>query len=76
MPEDQPQTIHQIVRSDGKEDGLTRLSFDSYDRAYDELESYYGDLCCSDDDRVDYTIVTKAEKILLNTIDTKHPTAE
>ena len=45
------------MRSDGKEDHLTRLRFDNYDAAYDELERYYGDFCCSDDDRVDYTII-------------------
>ena len=36
---------------------MTRQRFDSYDSAYDELERYYGDFCCSDDDRVEYTIV-------------------
>ena len=48
---------HRIVRSDKAEDHLTRQRFDSYDSAYDELERYYGDFCCSDDDRVEYTIV-------------------
>jgi len=48
---------HRIVRSDKTEDHLTRQRFDSYDSAYDELERYYGDFCCSDDDRVEYTIV-------------------
>ena len=45
------------MRSDQSEDGLTRQRFDSYDAAYDELERYYGDFCCSDDDRVEYSIV-------------------
>jgi len=51
----QPASRHRIVRSDQSEDGLTRQRFDSYDAAYDELERYYGDFCCSDDDRVEYT---------------------
>ena len=45
-----------IVRDDGQEDGMTRLRFDSYDAAYDELERFYGDLCCSDE-RIEYSIV-------------------
>ena len=36
---------------------MTRQRFDSYNAAYDELERYYSDFCCSDDDRVEYTIV-------------------
>ncbi len=52
-----PQTRpHRIVRSDGGSDQLTRQQFNSYDAAYDALETYYGDFCCSDDDRIDYTI--------------------
>ena len=54
-----PDSRHRIVRSDKAEDHLTRQRFDSYDAAYDELERYYGDFCCSDDDRVDYTIVSE-----------------
>ena len=54
-----PASRHRIVRSDSTEDRLTRQRFDSYDAAYDELERYYSDFCCSDDDRVDYTIVCK-----------------
>ena len=50
---------HRIVRSDGMEDPLTQQLYDSYDAAYDELENYYRDFCCSDDYRVDYTIVCK-----------------
>ena len=53
----QPASRHRIVRSDRTEDHLTRQRFNSYDAAYDELERYYGDFCCSDDDRVEYTIV-------------------
>ena len=48
---------HRIVRSDGQNDQLTKQVFSSYDAAYDELDRYYGALCCSDDDRVDYAIV-------------------
>ena len=51
---------HRIVRSDQSEDGLTRQRFDSYDAAYDELERYYSDFCCSDDDRVEYSIVCES----------------
>ena len=54
-----PASRHRIVRSDKAEDHLTQQRFDSYDAAYDELERYYGDFCCSDDDRVDYTIVSE-----------------
>ena len=56
----QPASRHRIVRSDQSEDGLTRQRFDSYDAAYDELERYYSDFCCSDDDRVEYSIVCEA----------------
>ena len=55
----QPASRHRIVRSDQSEDGLTRQRFDSYNDAYDELERYYRDFCCSDDDRVEYTIVSE-----------------
>ena len=47
---------HRIIRSDGSSDQLTRQQFSSYDAAYDALEKYYGDFCCSDDDRIEYTI--------------------
>ena len=56
----QPASRHRIVRSDQSEDGLTRQRFDSYDAAYDELERYYSDFCCSDDDRVEYSIVCES----------------
>ena len=54
-----PTSLHRIVRSDKAEDGLTWQSFESYDAAYDELVRYYGDFCCSDDDRVEYSIVSE-----------------
>jgi len=49
------QLSHRIVRDDGVEDAITRLRFASYDEAYDELERFYADLCCSDD-RIEYAI--------------------
>ena len=53
------QESHRIIRSDGREDSLTRAIFKSYDTAYDALDRYYRDFCCSDDDRIEYTIVTE-----------------
>ncbi len=47
--------IYHIVRDDHQEDSITKLKFTSYDDAYDELERFYGDLCCSDE-RVEYSI--------------------
>ena len=44
-----------VIRDDGVEDDLTRRNFCTYDEAYDELERFYGDLCCSDD-RIEYSI--------------------
>jgi len=44
-----------VVRDDGVEDELTRRCYGTYDEAYDELERFYADLCCSDD-RVEYSI--------------------
>ena len=44
-----------IVRDDGVEDSVTRMRFGSYDDAYDELQRFYGDLCCSDE-RIEYAI--------------------
>ena len=46
-----------IKRDDGQSDSLTSQVFDSYDAAYIELERYYADFCCSDDERVEYNIV-------------------
>ena len=45
-----------VIRDDGVEDDLTRRCFSTYDEAYDELERFYADLCCSDD-RVEYSIM-------------------
>ena len=53
---DSRQPLYRIVRDDLQEDSITKLRFDHYDDAYDELERFYGDTCCSDE-RVDYSIV-------------------
>ncbi len=45
-----------IVRDDGLGDDLAGRRFASYDDAYDVLERYYGDLCCSDE-RIFYRII-------------------
>ena len=47
-----------LVRSDGLCDKFTSLTFDSYAAAYDELERYYRDFCCSDDEKIDYTLTS------------------
>ena len=57
-----PASRHRIVRSDESEDGLTKQHFDSYNAAYDELERYYVDFCCSDYDRIEYTIVCETSE--------------
>ena len=44
------------MRDDGREDGITRLHFSSYDEAYDELERFYAGTCCSDE-RIEYSIL-------------------
>ena len=49
-------SLYRIVRDDLQEDSITQLNFTRYDDAYDELESFYLDLCCSDE-RVEYSIV-------------------
>ena len=48
--------LYRIVRDDLQEDSITKLKFTRYDDAYDELERFYRDLCCSDE-RVEYSIV-------------------
>lgn len=47
---------YRIVRDDGISDSIAGRSFTSYNDAYDVLERYYGDLCCSDE-REYYRIV-------------------
>lgn len=42
-------TRYRIVRDDGQPDTIAGQSFATYDAAYDVLERYYGDLCCSDE---------------------------
>ena len=52
--------IYQIKRTDGVNDEITNLSFQSYDEAYDLLANIYEDICCSDadyDDRPYYEII-------------------
>ena len=51
-----PMGAYALVRDDGVDDAFTRQRFASYDEAYDVLERYYGDLCCSDE-RVYYRIM-------------------
>ena len=53
-----PNYSYVLVRSDGRSDTVTALTFGSYDAAYDELERYYRDFCCSDDEKIDYTITS------------------
>ena len=48
-----------IVRDDGKQDAITRRRYSHYDEAYDVLERFYADLCCSDE-RIEYSIVDDA----------------
>lgn len=53
-------TRYRIVRDDGLHDGIAGQLYTSYNAAYNELERYYGDLCCSDD-REFYRIVEEAD---------------
>ena len=48
--------MFRIIRDDQLEDSITKLKFYRYDDAYDELERFYGDLCCSDE-RIEYSII-------------------
>ena len=59
MPEARrPNNSYVLVRSDGRSDKVTALTFEGYDAAYDELERYYRDFCCSDDEKIEYTITS------------------
>lgn len=49
-------SLYRIIRDDLQEDSITKLQFSRYDDAYDELERFYADLCCSDE-RIEYSIV-------------------
>ena len=51
---------YRIVRDDGISDTIAGQVYASYDAAYNELEHYYADLCCSDD-REYYRIVEEAD---------------
>ena len=42
--------VFRILRHDCGEDSITIQRFESYDHAYDLLEKFYGDICCSDAD--------------------------
>ena len=53
-------TRYTIQRDDGVRDDIAGRVFASYDEAYNVLERYYGDLCCSDD-RESYRIVEVAD---------------
>ena len=55
LKRDQIQLVR-LVRDDGVEDAFTRRRYSSYEEAYDELERFYSDLCCSDD-RIEYSIM-------------------
>lgn len=57
MPD--PMQSIRIVRDDGQQDAITRRHFSHYDEAYDVLERFYADLCCSDE-RIEYSIVDTA----------------
>jgi hypothetical protein len=52
---------YRICRDDGISDGIAGQVFDSYDAAYEVLERYYADVCCSDD-REYYRIVVAVEE--------------
>ena len=41
---------YKIIRLDGEEDKETRVIYNSYDEAYENLEKIFGNLCCSDAD--------------------------
>ena len=57
MPD--PMQSIRFVRDDGQQDAITRRHFSHYDEAYDVLERFYADLCCSDE-RIEYSIVDTA----------------
>ena len=42
-----------IKRHDGIADEVTVREFETYEQAYDLLESIYADICCSDSDYED-----------------------
>ena len=46
---------YKLIRIDGKDDELTAQRFDKYSDAYDLLEEFYGDICCSD---ADYGVIS------------------
>ena len=54
-----PMQSIRIVRDDGQQDAITRRRYSHYNEAYDVLERFYADLCCSDE-RIEYSIVEDA----------------
>ena len=58
--------IYKIIRIDGKDDKISTQSFEKYSDAYDLLEKFYGDLCCSDADYGDITYYDIVENNLKN----------
>jgi hypothetical protein len=44
-----PPTTYTIIRDDGLNDGIAGRRFASLDEAHIMLESYYADICCSDE---------------------------
>ena len=51
-----PPTTYTIIRDDGLNDGIAGRRFASFDEAFIMLESYYADICCSDESET-YRIV-------------------
>jgi len=58
---------YQIIRVDGEVDDITSQSFENYDSAYDLLATIYEDLCCSDADDDDRTIMKSLKLKCLET---------
>jgi len=50
------QKTFEIIRPDGRKDGIAGRQFANFDEAYAVLEQYYADTCCSDDSET-YRIV-------------------
>ena len=53
--------IFALKRIDGEEDPYTKLRFKTYDEAYDYLEKFFGQDCCSDTDyeKNNYYLITE-----------------
>ena len=57
-PDQSPRAEFRLKRADGQDDALSRRRFSSYNEAYDALERYCRDFCCSDDEQIDYRITS------------------